>query len=810
TGEFVLSLKVTDPNGCTGFNFTNIYVHPVPVFSIDTESNNTCVGGEAALSISSLPDNYTIAWTVNGGSLDNPASPNPVFTSGISGTFVVSANIVNEFGCEGFATTSITVSEAATCEATITSDYNGLAISSWGGSDGSASATASGGTPPYSFDWSNNVDGPYNTNLSAGTYTVVITDSLGCSCESSVTLINPSKLGDLAWKDINGNGLQDENEPGMPDVQVILSGMNSLGNPVNDTTVTDESGMYMFDGLHPGTYKLTFESLTEHPFTQVNTGENDQIDSDVDPDMGMTGNIELGQGEYNATIDAGYLSSSIRIGDFVWHDINKNGIQDIDEPGVADFMVKLITPGADDIFDTSDDVIIPTITDTDGKYFFDVLPGKYIIEFMPSSLPDGWDFTLMDQGDTDTNDSDADNVSGRISMFVIEDEQEDDFSFDAGIHSLCDNLTDPGIIGGDEILCAGEDPTPITNLAFPSGGSGEIEYLWMRSYIVGPFDQFTWQLIPGATEPSYDPGPLYQTTSFIRCARRVGCELFVEPTPVVKTVVPGPDQSTVSGPIELCVGEEGDYSVLIEEIGTITYDWNFGEDAEPETATIQSVTNVSWSSPGVKTVTLSINHLDCFYSYSFEVTVLDCPTILGLFGELSGIPTPTNEVALKWTMKQEPIESNFVVERANADRDKFYTIGVVTGNGGAEQSTYTYIDSKPFLGNNYYRIKHFDNSNNYMYSDEIEILMQPDGINNILMYPNPFEHTINIQIIRPLEEQATIELVDVYGKILQTIHLPMGKFNHQLDLSHLPNGMYFAYICYDGYRKLTEKILKKE
>lgn len=68
----------------------------------------------------------------------------------------------------------------------------------------------------------------------------------------------PAKVGDFVWEDLNGNGAQDGLEPGIGDVAVVLEGTTNSGTPVSITTVTDATGMYMFGGLQPGTYKISF------------------------------------------------------------------------------------------------------------------------------------------------------------------------------------------------------------------------------------------------------------------------------------------------------------------------------------------------------------------------------------------------------------------------------------------------------------------------------------------------------------------------------------------------------------------------
>jgi len=66
----------------------------------------------------------------------------------------------------------------------------GFANENCGQADGSATASASGGSPPYSFLWSNSQTNTVASGLAAGNYYVVATDSAGCTDTASVTLAN--------------------------------------------------------------------------------------------------------------------------------------------------------------------------------------------------------------------------------------------------------------------------------------------------------------------------------------------------------------------------------------------------------------------------------------------------------------------------------------------------------------------------------------------------------------------------------------------------------------------------------------------
>ena len=88
--------------------------------------------------------------------------------------------------------------------------------------------------------------------------------------------------------------------------------------------------------------------------------------------------------------------------------------------------------------------------------------------------------------------------------------------------STCDNVTASGTIGGTQTICSGTAAATLTNNAAPTGGSGSLEYLWLSSTDACPTSLT--QQIAGANAATYNPGVLNETTYFVRCSRRAGCD----------------------------------------------------------------------------------------------------------------------------------------------------------------------------------------------------------------------------------------------------------------------------------------------
>ncbi|MGB1319261.1 MAG: hypothetical protein ACPG5W_13675, partial [Flavobacteriales bacterium] len=80
----------------------------------------------------------------------------------------------------------------------------------------------------------------------------------------------------------------------------------------------------------------------------------------------------------------------------------------------------------------------------------------------------------------------------------------------------CDNVTDAGEIGYEQTGCAPFDPAALVSVEDPSGGSGDLEFVWLKSYNGGS----SYSAISGANGLTYNPGEITETTWYRRCARR--------------------------------------------------------------------------------------------------------------------------------------------------------------------------------------------------------------------------------------------------------------------------------------------------
>jgi hypothetical protein len=201
--------------------------------------NMSCAGSNNGQALASVVSGgstpYTYAWS--GG------QPNSPSVTGLSAG-PISVTITDGRGCTATASGNITGPPTLTLSITKVDD------SCYQANLGSATAIVGGGNGGYTYDWSNNIPGQTNYNLGAGTYTVTVTDSKGCTITGSTTIAQPA------------SGLSKT---------IVKQDVNCFGNSTGSITTTISGGTPTYTytwspgsvsgsaptGLVAGTYYLT-------------------------------------------------------------------------------------------------------------------------------------------------------------------------------------------------------------------------------------------------------------------------------------------------------------------------------------------------------------------------------------------------------------------------------------------------------------------------------------------------------------------------------------------------------------------------
>lgn len=261
------TLLVTSPNGCT----SNPTVYTVEVSTIFADifsvTNVSCYGGSnGSVEISALGSVIDPSGTIYFGPFLYSANGGTPDSSNVLTGFSYGSHVVTVDDPSTGCSLNLPVFVSEPDELFVLTVVNNT-VSCNGGSDGSATATATGGTGPYVFDWLTPIpkQGETNDDIPAGTWTVMATDANGCTATTELTMTEPDVLiADLGasmvipWGTSNGYTAS-----GCASIPVSVAGgtipysyqwsTGDTGNPLNicfslDTTiiftvtVTDANG----------------------------------------------------------------------------------------------------------------------------------------------------------------------------------------------------------------------------------------------------------------------------------------------------------------------------------------------------------------------------------------------------------------------------------------------------------------------------------------------------------------------------------------------------------------------------------------
>ncbi len=271
------AVTVTSSNNCVVMEDNIIIGEPPAISVIGTENDISCNGmndGNISLDVSGGGvQSYQYSWS-NGANT-------PILSSLSEGNYTVT--VTGNIGCTAVASFSIAEPPALLVNGTPIHGTCGL-------TDGAIDLMVSGGTPNYSFNWSNGSNSEDLSNLPAGNYSVTVTDDNQCSRTLSFDIDGPSSELDLSFisSDISCAGDFD----GSIDVSATGGTMPYQYNWSNGATTED------LDNLPPGSYFLTVTDASG--CTKTTTV------SITEPDfLGITANIQDAsvQGASDGAID---------------------------------------------------------------------------------------------------------------------------------------------------------------------------------------------------------------------------------------------------------------------------------------------------------------------------------------------------------------------------------------------------------------------------------------------------------------------------------------------------------------------------
>ena len=178
------TVTVTDANGCTEQETVTINEPPAIIIdtnTLDASCNGLC-DGEAYAEATGGSGGFTYQWN------DLANTANDTVTGLCAGTYTIV--VTDMAGC--MDSVDVTINEPDSISIAVTVEGVGCA----GDCDGSAIAIAAGGNAPYTYQWNdpNTTMNDTVSDLCAGIYSLVVTDSLGCTQTSAIVITEPLPL----------------------------------------------------------------------------------------------------------------------------------------------------------------------------------------------------------------------------------------------------------------------------------------------------------------------------------------------------------------------------------------------------------------------------------------------------------------------------------------------------------------------------------------------------------------------------------------------------------------------------------------
>ncbi len=274
------TFTVTNAAGCTSSTSSSATVDPIPsgpTAPTGTVTQPTCSTPTGTIDVTDpIGSNYT--YSIDGINYQTSAS----FTGLTTGSYTITVQDVNT-GCTTSSVTSYTVDPVAGAPViTLDSLFN---VTCNGDSDGAIYLTITGGQAPYTYSWTPNAGSTDDvTGLTPGSYTVLVTDNLGCSSTDNWTITEPQSIA--------GNGAA-------TDVDCSNSTLGSV-----TLNATGGSGNYTYSWTPNGETTSGISGLTAGSYSVTITDDNG-CTSTENYTVSNSGNLGVDATPDNATITSG-------------------------------------------------------------------------------------------------------------------------------------------------------------------------------------------------------------------------------------------------------------------------------------------------------------------------------------------------------------------------------------------------------------------------------------------------------------------------------------------------------------------------
>lgn len=177
--------------------------------------------------------------------------------------------------------------------------------------------------------------------------------------------------------------------------------------------------------------------------------------------------------------------------------------------------------------------------------------------------------------------------------------------------------------------------------------------------------------------------------------------------------------------------------------------------------------------------------------------------------EFNAIPQE-DKVLLTWKTASENNSDKFIVERSTDGFKWEFIQGIPAKGFSNTEQSYECIDSNPFLGMSYYRLKQMDIDGSFTYSMIRTVDFNSNLKNQLVIYPNPTSEIINLKFNNQAISNSVLSLYNVSGQLVlqkDIIFINRNTIN-SINLNSLPQGTYFLRITSNQNDSEVFKVMK--
>ena len=558
------SITLTDANDCEIIEQVDFQASSSPEITI-TVSNSSCgqVDGTATATVSGGEPDYTYEWNTT------PPQDTPTATGLLAGTYEVTVTdasscfsvAVANVSDEDAPTASIIIDNEATCEQ----------------NNGQLTVSISGGVTPYQILWSNEETTEMINNLSAGTYSVDVTDANGCAVSQSVTLT----------------------DNGLPTAFAVATEA-SCGQTNGQATVTANNGTppYSFswsDGI-TSTDSIAINLAAQEYTITVTDGNDCEFVTTVTVQNADGPSVDLTAENANCGNADGVATALVTGGELPYDYIWSNGTIEIQSENIAGGLPAgtyflTVTDANDCAITASVEVgenLAPTLSFSTTATTCGLENGDITAIAEGGQAP----YTYAWEGLPNT-DSTLTNIAAGSYTVTVSDANGCEVTASESVASS--DVLDAFIDVLNNATCQEENGTAI---AIVNNGQADFTYQWSSG---------------STTDTATDLG---EGTVFCTITDDNGCEAIVQ-AEILQTSPPSLDASSTP---DFCLANVGTATVTATGDGDFTYEWSDDFGQETQTATDLAA--------GIYIVTVTDANF-CTETANVTVSGVDAPTIAG-------------------------------------------------------------------------------------------------------------------------------------------------------------------------------------